>query len=692
MNKELERVISKKIEGYKHLDISQAKSLIGFDSVYEDMPVSTGKRLIVSYLEFNGQKKNGDNIDFKKEFEEGINIIIADNLRGKSTVFKVLKAALVGDVNSIKADVKPWIKNITVGFKISNRDYTTAISLEKRFKGTLFNVSWEKFSCEKSEGVPIIFEANSNKQYSEEIQKFFFNQFSYYSLKWTQKSPAKDSNDLLEAGASWKTYYKSIYLESKDSVSFYGGQDQKVFQMLLGFEYTNWINHLSVKSDMLQFEISKHKEFENHKDNDGRIKKDEIDLMLGQIQRKLEQISDGFPMQELSRLQKEYNRVINRMNNTNTETLKANQESQKIIKKQAEIMRNLEEYDHEERRIHKEILKNNRLLNDLLEYIEIGHFFSNLDIKYCPSCNHEVHNHHANIDGACPLCHEHVNNNDDNRQVYVLKIDEIKELIEKLEEEKALIKVKKQGIKYDLEETNRALGEINNHLVLHEKNEEEMDTELANIINDINLIRQNNNDMSEEEKRLIAERAVLLYRRDIASDTKSNQLVIEKMEEELNVLNTVVDFLDKNRYEKSKNILETLAGLMLREIHEFGLESITDIKIDNKFSVTYIQNGIAVKFDDIAEGEQLRVKLAFYLGLIQMDIEKNFGRHTRFLIIDSPNKEEGDSKYLEGLKDVLINIHDRHGGNLQIIIGTATRELENILKNQTVYHKGDYVF
>ncbi|MNW61800.1 hypothetical protein D3C74_398880 [compost metagenome] len=164
------------------------------------------------------------------------------------------------------------------------------------------------------------------------------------------------------------------------------------------------------------------------------------------------------------------------------------------------------------------------------------------------------------------------------------------------------------------------------------------------------------------------------------------------MEEEINLINSVINFLDIGRYDKSKGILDTLASFMLREIKEFGLESITDITIDNKFNVIYIQNGIAMKFDDIAEGEQLRVKLAFYLGLIQLDIEKNFGRHTRFLIIDSPNKEEGDSKYLEGLKDVLINIHERYNENLQIIIGTATREMENVLKNQTVYHKGEYVF
>ena len=692
MNKELEKFINKLVEGFKHVNLNQANALINFNSAFEDMPISTGKRLIVNYLGFNGQKKNGDSISFNKEFEQGVNLIVADNMRGKSTVFKVLKAALVGDINSIKADVKPWIKNVTVGFKISNKDYSIMISLEKRFQGILYSIPWKELANENSVDSNIIFEANSNTKYSDEIQKFFFNQFSYYSLKWTQKSSAKDSNDLVEAGASWKTYYKSIYLESKDTVSFYGGQDQKVFQMLLGFEFTNWLNHLSVKKDMLLFEMSKHKDFENRKNNVGNTEKNEIEHKLEQIQRQLEQINNSSPMQEFSRLQNDYNRMIRKLNHTNTETLKTSQESQRAIKKQAELSRKLEEYEYEERRIRKEIIKNSRLLNDLLEYLEIGQFFSNLDIKCCPSCNNEVNNHYSEIDGTCPLCHEHVKIDDDNRQVYILKIDEIKTLVKKLEEEISLIKGKIQEINDNLAQANRDVEVIRNQLKLQGKNEEQMETELSNIITNINLVRQNSSDLSEEEKKLIAERAVLLYKRDSASDSSNEQITLEKMEEEVKVLNSAIDFLDKKRYEKSKSILDTLASLMLTEIHEFGLESITDIKIDNKFTITYIQNDVSMKFDDIAEGEQLRVKLAFYLGLIQLDIDKSFGRHTRFLIIDSPNKEEGDSRYLEGLKDVLININDRYGENLQIIIGTATRELENVVKNQTVYSKGDYVF
>jgi predicted RNA-binding Zn-ribbon protein involved in translation (DUF1610 family) len=691
MNK-LDKFIDKLSTKYqKNLTKNEIKTIIGYDSALEDMPIATGKRLVVKYMKITGEKKNGDAIDFETEFEEGINIIIADNLKGKSSVFKVLKTALVGDAKSIKADVKEWIKNIIVGFKISDKDYTIEISMEKRFKGALYNILWSKFLDADSKCDSIVFEANDNKRYSEEIQKFFFNQFSYYSLKWTQKSSAKDSNELLEAGASWKTYYKSIYLESKDSASFYGGQDQKVFQMLLGLENTYLINHLNVKKDMLQFEIGKHKDYEGRNLDTDSVAKKEVEERLEQVKKELEQIKSRNDVLELFQLQKDHNKILEKINNKNKEILELTKSYKGSTVKQRDILRKVEEYESEERRIRREITKNKKLLIDLKEYIEIGQFFSNLDIKYCPSCNHEIHNETSIVHGdTCPLCREMVKKDEENKQSYILKISELEVLLQKLEGEKVLLEEKIRRLKEELENINNEVSSISNKTELLEKSS--MEEKLANIHSRINQISESNSGNYEKEKSLIAEQAVLFYKKDIISNINSNKLNIEKLQDELNLLIEVIEFLDDRRYEKSKNILDTLASIMLNEIHEFGLKSITDIKIDNKFNITYVQNDLAMKFDDIAEGEQLRAKLAFYLGLIQMDIEKNFGRHTRFLIIDSPNKEEGDSTYLDGLKEVLLNINKRYGSNLQIIIGTATRELEDVVKNQLVYLKGDYVF
>jgi len=131
---------------------------------------------------------------------------------------------------------------------------------------------------------------------------------------------------------------------------------------------------------------------------------------------------------------------------------------------------------------------------------------------------------------------------------------------------------------------------------------------------------------------------------------------------------------------------------MLSEVQRFGLQNISKISIYESMEIRYKQLGEIKKFEDFVEGEQLRLKIAFYLSLIQLDISENFGRHTRFLIIDSPTKEEGDDEYLGGLITELQTIHKQFKNDLQIFIGTANRSFVNQFENQIVIPKGKYVF
>ncbi len=143
-----------------------------------------------------------------------------------------------------------------LGFKINNREYYIVLNTSKRvLEGRLYNGSISDYHDGHIYENEEIFYAIGEEDYSNKIQEFFFTQFSYYSLKWTQKDSKKGNIGLIEASASWKTYYKSIYLESKDSTKMiYGGQGKKVFQMLLGLELTYAINRLTILKEKYEFE------------------------------------------------------------------------------------------------------------------------------------------------------------------------------------------------------------------------------------------------------------------------------------------------------------------------------------------------------------------------------------------------------------------------------------------------------
>lgn len=71
----------------------------------KDTPISTGKRLTLIKIRINGQKSNGEKIDFNLPLYNGVNILVADNFKGKSSLFKMIQLALTGN-NKLKPDIK----------------------------------------------------------------------------------------------------------------------------------------------------------------------------------------------------------------------------------------------------------------------------------------------------------------------------------------------------------------------------------------------------------------------------------------------------------------------------------------------------------------------------------------------------------------------------------------------------------
>lgn len=673
------------------------------DEYNRDTPISTGKRLIVDNVRIIGEKEisanqdySGAKIDFSLPFDSGVNILIADNLKGKSSIFKVIKYALTGS-NSLKANIKKWIHHVFVNFSINKKKYTVYMDLSKRsisaylLNGVVNTVeSLETYSHE------ILFEANSESSYENQINDFFFQQFTYYSLKWTQKSSQKDSDELLEAGASWKTYFKSILLESKDSRELmYGSQGKKVFQMLLGIELTYPINRLNIKKEMLSFEKAKEQSYTERqkKQNENNLSKlqnrlKELDIEIKDNQSKNQEKINLAP------IYKEYNTTLELINSENKNAQRIEKDRYQKNKELNAIRSKQNSNQVEANRLNKDLEKSIKQLNDIKEFIEIGILFSNLDIKHCPSCNHGVSETQKKVrlqEHKCSLCSENIvdENRDVGKEVYIEKIENLELTIKGLEQELKRLAIQRKELQgsydqcySDIVSFEQKTDEINEVTSLSIRLQELEDV--------INSAKKDITPDDSQKDKLIAEKAVIQFQIQELSAIKPKS--VSDFEAKISLLDAAIDKLSEERHAIGARVINRLSKLMADEIQNLGLKSITEVKIDDNFEILYKQDNDFVKYDNIAEGEQLRAKIAFYLSLIQLDIEFNFGRHTRLLIIDSPGKEEADFKYLEGLTQVLNSIQARYGDNLQILIGTAERQLSGVLKNQTEFAVDEYVF
>lgn len=659
------------------------------------------KRLVVKRVKFNGIRKE-EPISFDRTFGEGINMIVADNLKGKSSVFKIIKYALTGD-DDIARDIKSWIKNIYVEFYLKTdegiKKVTSFLNFEKaRMQGAYYNLEVDEIIDKEIDPRRRIFDADNEKTFKALVQDYFFKEFDFYHLNWTQKSPVKDKNELIEAKATWNTYYESIYLASKNSDKLaFGNQEELIFQMLLGLKHTHAINRLKVKHEMATFELAKLRDairydveksssnIKNAKKDFERIEK-EIDKLKSKELKSVD-VSDYFAQR---------NTLTHDVNARNALLGELEEEKLKIGRIFIPIRGGIHDKAGEIRDYKDRVKKALKSKINLEEYVQFGIFFSNLEITVCPHCNTPVSKGFESSNSTeCILCHEVGHTPQVDKSVYESKI--------------ASLEAEITGYQRQIDLLNDSIANDNQKMFQFSVNVKSIEQKISELEKfnreDSKKIREIDDILNKADQEVkVFDRLIELEKRKAVLEFQlkeyENQSGTDSSEQEANyvarleLLAEALQGLKDQRTLDNQDILSNFKTLLLEELRDLGIIGITDIRLSESFKISYNQNSNWVSFDDISEGEQLRVKIAFYLSIIQCDIKYNAGRHPRLLIIDSPNKEEGDRTYREGLKNLLHNVSDKYGEHLQIIIGTASRELEDAVDSSKaiIFQEGEFVF
>lgn len=640
------------------LSTEEISNLLNINNYERDNPISQGKKLVINRLKLKGKKNTGELIDYDKEFQTGVNIIFADNGKGKSSIFKIIKFALTGDKSSIKKDVYSWLEKILFEFELNNTTYTVYINLTAaRIRSGLYRSSIESLVFNKDglvelEDILINFEVNSEAAFKDKMQSFFFEQFSYYNLSWTSSN--KQSFELTENNASWKTYYKSIYLESKDyNVLFlntdFGLQNKKVLEMILGLKYTALINTWNIQSDYLKNNLNKKRLVLEETFEGINQEKNELEI-------ELEELNEQF-MELREQRKKTFRKTIN-INHYKVQ-------SQKLFDLERELAilnDKLEQLQNDKVQIEKRI-------HNLQEELEFGFYFSNLDIKKCPRCEHEIKREkelNEKTHHKCMLCEDSLEpRKDKDEEILTSRINELNE-----DHTKILV-----GIESLRGNISRMDEEKKNLLLKLSDNEQEIQS------------YQFDDKQIDELSRLIEKRIELEYKIEQKNSEKSND-EYKILDKKIEVVDCAIKLLNEFRYKESDSILRSLCVLIFEQLTRFGLKNVERVNIKDNLEIIFIQNGIENKFSELNEGEQLRAKIAVVLSLILLDVKYSVGRHPRLLIIDSPGKEEVISNDLISLASIFREINNEFENDLQIIIGTALEELKDASVESKVEAKG----
>lgn len=696
------------------LSLDEVENILHLEEEYtKDSPASLGKSLVLNRLIFSGKKLNGKEFYHDQKLYKGINVWIADNHKGKSTIFKIIKFALTGK-DSIKPDIKPWIEEVILEFNLGKVTYTCHIDRTGRDKGALYSFGVDKFQeLKENQKLDTIekekeFEFRTNIQFQEKIQDFFFEHFSFYTLKYTSHKSGKEDLGLSTGNLSWLTYFKSIYLESKNYEYLFfdnenmGAQGRKIFEMILGLSLTYPINMLGIQRDRVMEKIGKIKLIEKSKTETTKEKKEDLEKRLTTVTRELEAVKNGSKIVFDERsLVTEYNDLQKKVNTLRRQQRELNETYLNEKKKLPPLEEEIDNLERDRRKIKTEIDKLSKRSLGIDLYKEAGSFFSNLDIKTCPHCEVKVTEERKEeelSDHKCSLCGE---TSTESR----VEEAELEDKAKNLEEEKKGHENKLTQVNNTLKQQRqvkhtlkKSINEYYSKLVAIPSTEEDSKRlkEIEGRIDVINNERKAQKKLLDKKEEWIKEEAILKFQ--LEQIGKEKALDFSKELDELNlkkdVLSKALELLERKRSQLNKDLLNKLERLILNEVHAFGLTSIDQIKIGDKYDLVFTQNEVTVGFKDLTEGEKLRVKLAFYLSLIQLDIEHSLGRHPRFLIFDSPGSEEMVPKHLHGLSDILKNVNERFEDQLQIFVGSALREFSQITDEEKtlIKEEDEFVF
>lgn len=133
----LSKLVAKRANGVLTLPKIQELLTLDEDAYQRDSPRSVGKTLRVISVAFSGVKNTGEALGYSRTMAEGVNLWLADNSKGKTSIFKVLKLALSGN-DSLDKEIMGWLREAWVEFRIGGNSYTVHMSKGENDRSPLY--------------------------------------------------------------------------------------------------------------------------------------------------------------------------------------------------------------------------------------------------------------------------------------------------------------------------------------------------------------------------------------------------------------------------------------------------------------------------------------------------------------------------------------------------------------------------
>jgi len=615
-------------------------------------------RLLVQRIAIQGRKRLSKDhessvFDYRRTFGSGLNAWIANNSTGKSTILKTIQWALTGECPNFKPDVSTWLEDIALEVKITGDDTYTIRCLPSSVSGGVYNLPLESVLSGDG-GISPVVSFSNQREMTRNIAQFFGEKMGFSPLQWGDWT--RHSMDVTDKLISWDTYAQAMFLIDEDYKDYFlpplvtGDKfrhRQKALGMYLGIDLLEALSRI---------ELNRQHAERDYKWEQAQVKANSADVQtqIEELQAELEGIET-----QIQRIDAEQSPLV--------DTTYVQQVNAQVAQWTTQIIglgEQQRELEAEEQQAQTELNNARRAVQALQEAIEFKVFLSGLEVEKCPHCENQITRIPIEQEiesGHCHVCNGELRpvSSVDNQQGM---LDQIRKSTKNLEKDVRRIRKQKKNV---TEVLVQAQQEVNKY-----------DAELHD------LARRQREGFTTEMRTLLARQGYLKGQlTELSKQTKESRAPqIRAAKDRYDILRVAFTQLQKASAEQNQAVLEFIGTQVTQTARAFGVRNLEGVYLNQQFRMSIRQSGKTTIFEKMDTGEALRLKIAFHLALLDLQISQGTGRHPAFLVIDAPGSAEIDQQHFGSILDGLAALQDRLGDQVQILIASTRDKLADICK------------
>jgi hypothetical protein len=564
----------------------------------------------------------------------------AKNLRGKSSVMKVISWALVGR-SPLRADVQRWISRVTVEFKI---DATLFAVVFDAVDGVPKGKLWQRLSSRGGEGVKLGVFTN------EDTFEALMNSFMLERLRLEDISVwAKDQ---LQPHA-WPSYAGALNFFADKLDPLIGNVSTLSTRLLQMFAGTSWaapvgqvnaaLGRYDYESKLAAQKALAGNDFAKTRRTDAKVRFEQARAALEALPSSATDVAGIFAL-----------------------VSRANEISREAHELRLQVMTARGAVDQARARVQAELARRRAATEDMLA----RRFFNGMQPSACPRCASMVTEEHRRAEQdehECSLCHSDLDVTALDNQVMVaadVGDDDDSDAIDVLAALEQVLAAAEQSVRT-----------VEADLMSAEEAEQNAASSAAAA----------QEGLAATEERQQAQ--IDLAHAQGALDSLEVQPTEDHENEENDlvgaVLRTAKPIVDKWLKADQDPILDLISQEITRLAREFGIGNLERVALKGNANMRVWTGGAEDGYASITGGERLRLKIATAIALMRVGKREGVGRHPGLLFIDSPASEEIGEDDLSEMLGALVEVAAET--DVQLFVATAHATLlKTVLSEENV--------